>query len=163
MASVAGTTNLISEIVDDHRELLEVFDSLENTRNSAHRKALTDTVMSRFVRHCVETDEFLYPLVRSALPDGDDVVRHELRQQAVYVQVMERLERVDGESPEFETWMRNLMAIVRQHVEDEECDLLPRLRGQCDPARLSELGADFREAKQTSDARTFIPSQRDPR
>ena len=49
--------------------------------------------------------------------------------------------------------MRRLIEDIRHHVEDEESDLLPKLRDACDEADWRELGKKFEQAKKMAPTR----------
>ena len=49
--------------------------------------------------------------------------------------------------------MSTLIKDIRHHVEDEESDLLPRLRDACDGPELTELGKKFERAKKAAPTR----------
>jgi hypothetical protein len=49
--------------------------------------------------------------------------------------------------------VRKLMEDIRHHIEDEEGDLLPKLRQACSEADLQELGEKFENAKKMAPTR----------
>lgn len=150
MAGLIDSPDLISDIRTDHRQVLAVFDKLERTRDVRRQRTLTADVIDLLMRHRVAEELHLHPLVCSTLPDGAEILRHDVAKRAITQHVIERLERLDPTAPEFDTWLRNLMAVVRHHIEDEESDLLPRLRSQCNPNQLAQLGVDYRRTRQAT-------------
>lgn len=146
--------DLIDVIVADHRALEEVFAELESGRGSPdHRRDLADHVIAELVRHSVAEEQHMYPAAREALPDGDSIVDHEIEEHAEAERVMKSLDGLDASRPEFDEVLHSLIADIRHHVEDEENDLLPRLRSTCTPGQLEDLGAKVLEAKQKAPTR----------
>jgi len=67
--------------------------------------------------------------------------------------VMKSLEETAAEDPKFDEMTRKLIDAIRHHVEDEEKDLLPKLREACDSAELRELGEKFENSKKMAPTR----------
>lgn len=140
--------NLIDVIVTDHREVEQVFQELESGAGTPqHRRSLVDHVITELVRHSVAEEQHMYPAARSALPDGDSVVDHELEEHAGAEETMKSLDGLDATDDRFEPLVRELIDEIRHHVEEEETDLLPKLREHCTEAQLEELGEKVVKAK----------------
>ena len=87
------------------------------------------------------------------LPDGDKLADHEIEEHAKAERVMKSLEETDADDPKFDELTRNLIDTIRHHVEDEEKDLLPKLREACNPETLRELGEKFENSKKLAPTR----------
>lgn len=148
-------TDLIDVIISDHRRFEAVFHELENpTENaSAARKDLADHVIAELVRHGVAEEQFVYPAARSRLPDGDEIVEHEIKEHAEAEEVMKELEGLEPEDPRFELLLTQMIADVRHHLDEEETRLLPRLREACDEEELQDLGFKVLAAKEFAPTR----------
>jgi hypothetical protein len=66
---------------------------------------------------------------------------------------MKQLEQTDTDDPKYDELTRKLIDSIRHHVEDEERDLLPKLRDACDAAELRELGEKFEKSKKLAPTR----------
>jgi Hemerythrin HHE cation binding domain len=75
------------------------------------------------------------------------VADHELKEHAEAEAVTKELENTDEGDPQFDTLVRRLIEDIRHHFDDEESDLLPKLREACDGTELVELGKKFERAK----------------
>lgn len=147
-------TDLIRVITADHREVEQVFDELESGHGSPeHRRALADRVITQLLRHAVAEEQYMYPAARRALPDGDELAEHELREHAEAEQVMRELEGLAPTDPLFDQLLGELMHDVRHHIRAEEEDLLPRLAAHCSAEDLRELGRKVIAAKAVAPAR----------
>jgi hemerythrin superfamily protein len=150
------TTNqrdLVDAIVADHRAAESVFAEIEGSVDPGQRRALVEHVIAELVRHSVAEEQYLYPTARKVLPDGDEVADHELAEHAEAEQVMKDIENTDATDPRFDQLVRQLIDDIRHHLQDEESDLLPKLRAACDAEELRELGRRFEQSKKTAPTR----------
>lgn len=144
---------LVDAIVADHRAVQGVFAEIEASADARHRRDLVEHVIAELVRHSVAEEQYLYPAARTALPDGDEVADHEIAEHAEAEEVMQELERTDPTDPRFDELVASLIGDVRHHIDEEERDLLPRLRAACGAAELRELGKKFEQAKRIAPTR----------
>ncbi|URN17582.1 MULTISPECIES: hemerythrin domain-containing protein [Streptomyces] len=146
--------DVITELTTDHQEVEELFVRIQELPpGDPERKRLADQAVMELVRHAVAEEEYLYPAVREYLPDGDSLADKELEDHAAAERTMKELEECDADHPRFDTMIAQLMAEVREHVADEEADLLPRLRAACSQEKLEELGEKVRQAKKMAPTR----------
>lgn len=151
---MAQETDLIDEIIADHRSFEAAFQELESGDGTPeHRRDLADHVVADLVRHSVAEEQHLYPAAREALSDGDEIVDHEIEEHAEAERVMKELEGVEATDPRFDELIGTLITDVRHHLEEEESDLLPRLREACSPEELRGLGEKVSRAKQMAPTR----------
>ncbi|GAA1669823.1 hemerythrin domain-containing protein [Glycomyces endophyticus] len=141
-------TDLIRVVEADHRTFEAAFEQLEASADEpVGRKALVDHVTAELVRHAVVQEQFVHPVIRKRLEDGDAVVEREL---AAYAEAEEVMKALDSRGPadfDFEPLLERLIAGVRGHVADEEAHLLPRLAAACDAEELQDLGFKVLAAK----------------
>jgi hemerythrin superfamily protein len=145
--------DLVDAIVTDHREVQGVFAEIESSGDPRVRQELVEHVIVELVRHSVAEEQYLYPTARKALPDGDEVADHEIAEHAEAEELMKTLENTDATDPKFDELVGKLMADIRHHLEEEESDLLPKLRAACDAEELRELGKKFENSKKMAPTR----------
>jgi hemerythrin superfamily protein len=145
--------DLIEAIIVDHRAVEGVFAEIEASGDSRMRRELVEHVIAELVRHSVAEEQYLYPAARKALPDGDEIVDHELEEHAEAEKVMKALENVDETDPKFDELVGKLIEDIRHHLKEEEDDLLPKMREACAAAELTELGKKFERAKKLAPTR----------
>ncbi|GAB3661341.1 hemerythrin domain-containing protein [Glycomyces tarimensis] len=154
MANTEEDTDLIGVIIKDHREVEAAFAELENGAVlGGARKDLADHVIAELVRHSVAEEQFMYPAAREHLRDGDEIADHEIEEHAEAEEIMKRLEGLGPDDPDFEPRLSELMSSIRHHVEEEESDLLPRLREACSAEELRDLGHKVQKAKEFAPTR----------
>jgi hemerythrin superfamily protein len=145
--------DLIDAIIADHRVFESVFVELEMSGDPRLRRDLVEHVIAELVRHSVAEEQYLYPTARKALPDGDEVADHEIEEHAEAEKVMKALDGTDVTDPKFDELLSELIADIRHHLDEEEGDLLPRLRNACDAEDLRELGKKFQQSKKMAPTR----------
>lgn len=146
--------NLIDVITSDHRAVEQVFSELEDkTVDPRRRRELTDHVITELVRHSVAEEQYMYPAARKRLPNGDEVADHEIEEHSEAELLMKQLEDLEATDPKFDELLGKLMEAIRHHVEDEENDLLPKLREACSEDELVQLGEKVLDAKRTAPTR----------
>ncbi|HEY7595937.1 MAG TPA: hemerythrin domain-containing protein [Actinophytocola sp.] len=145
--------NLIDAIVSDHHDVERVFGEIEASGDVRMKRDLVEHVIAELVRHSVAEEQYLYPTARKALPDGDEIADHEISEHAEVEEIMKEVEKTDATDAKFDQLVGKLIAEVRHHVEDEEGDLLPKLRAACGSDELMELGKKFEQAKKMAPTR----------
>lgn len=145
--------DIIDDILTDHREVEEMFKELESNSNPDSRRQLVEHVITELVRHSVGEEMYLYPTTRKVVPDGDKIADHELKEHAEAEEIMKKIEKADSDGSEFDALVGQLIKDIRHHIQDEEGDLLPKLRDACDSAELGELGTKFQNAKKVAPTR----------
>jgi hemerythrin superfamily protein len=144
--------NIIDDIIADHRHVESVFSEIENGEPRSHDE-LVDHVIAELVRHAVAEEQYLYPTARKVLPDGDKLADHELTEHSEAEETMKAVEKAGTDDPKYDELVRQLMADIRHHIQDEENDLLPQLRSACTPDQLSQLSREFQRAKEMAPTR----------
>jgi hemerythrin superfamily protein len=145
--------DVVDDIIADHREVEEVFQQIEQSDDTARRRELVEHVITELVRHSVGEEQYVYPTARRVLDDGDKVADHELEEHAEAEKVMKQIEKADADDQQFDELVDKLMKDIRHHIEDEEGDLLPKLRQACSEDDLRELGEKFENAKKMAPTR----------
>ncbi|OBJ52208.1 hemerythrin domain-containing protein [Mycobacterium sp. 1423905.2] len=147
------TGNIVDDIVADHREFESVFSELESGGDPRTQPELVEHVIAGIVRHAVAEEEYVYPAARELLPDGAEVVDHELEEHAKAEEVMKAIEKAGTDDARYDDLVRQLIGDIRHHIEEEEGDMLPKLQQACRPEQLRELSEKFHRAKKMAPTR----------
>jgi len=154
MTATHHDSDLINVIIADHREVQRCFDELESgTGTPQQRRDLADHVITELVRHSVAEEQHMYPMVRKTLPGGDELSDHEIAEHEKAEQEMKELEDLEPTNPRFDEMIAKLIKDVRHHIQEEEQDLLPRLRAACEEDELQQLGEKVLKAKESAPTR----------
>lgn len=163
MATPTSTHDLVDILVEDHREVEGLFQELERPGNDPERsERLVSAAIAELVRHSVAEEQYLYPVTREVLADGDQIADREIEDHSTAERVMKRLEAMRPDDPEFTSAVGTLISDVREHIEDEEGNLFPRLREACSQQQLSDLGAKVERAKKVAPTRPHPSAPNEP-
>jgi hemerythrin superfamily protein len=144
---VAHHTDLAELIAADHRKVEELFGQLE--REDGDRRRLVDQVIDELTAHAAAEEQVVYPAIRDMVSGGGQMADHALSEHKSMKQAMTALEQGQPGDSQFETALRNLMSEVRDHVPEEENELLPALRMVIGADKMIELGDVFNQVKGT--------------
>lgn len=145
--------DVIDVLVDDHRDVTALIGNIRSVRDPMVRRDLADTAISELVRHAVAEEMYVYPVMREHLPDGERAVAHDIEEHNEMERAMKRLEAADVASPEFEDSLRELEALLADHVRDEETEQFPNLRRLVPGAELTSLAGKVEAAKKLAPTR----------
>lgn len=156
-------TDLVSVVVHDHREVEQAFGKLERAQlTPTSLKALAEHVIAKLVRHSVAEEQFLYPAVRKHLDGGEQLAEKKIEEQAEAEKIMKQLESMDVHNADFVRLLSQLIHNIREHVRDEETNLLPRLQRACTDDELRDLGARVENTKKVAPTRPHPASPNHP-
>lgn len=144
---------VVDIIIEDHREVEELFRQAESATDPEQLRPITDQVIAELVRHSVAEEQYLYPALREHLDDGDSMADEEIAEHSEAEETMKQLESLDAADAQFRPTLERLIADVRHHIEEEEGDALPRLAAVCPHDQLVELGEQIERAKQMAPTR----------
>src|SRR4051812_49808718 len=121
MTTSTGDQDVVDILTADHREVLALVGQIP-TADPEQRRDMTDTVIAELVRHSVAEEMYVYPAMRKYLPDGDAAVEHDTSEHKELEVTMKQLESVDVADVRFAELLRQLEAVLADHVADEERD-----------------------------------------
>src|SRR5919107_2958511 len=143
---VLGDQDVVDLLTIDHAEVTALIADIWATQDGELRRDLTDTVIAELVRHSVAEEMHVYPAMRKYLPDGDAAVEHDTSEN-------KELEAVDVLDVRFAELLRQLEAVLADHVADEERDQFPELRARVPRAELVEIAHKVAAAKKLAPTR----------
>lgn len=82
-----------------------------------------------------------------------ELADHEIEEHAEAEEVMKAIENTEAGDPKFDELLAKLIADIRHHLQDEEKDLLPKLRAAYEAGELREPGQKFERAKKMAPTR----------
>jgi hypothetical protein len=143
--------SVVDVIEEQHRELLEVCGRLTGCGGDRHRVA--QVVIATLSRHLSGEEQYLYPAVRLAVPDGDLLADRELAEDHELLVVLKRLAASRAGDPEFERLAGDVAAAVRRHVDADAAELLPLLTRMATVEDLIRVGNRLETAAEAAPTR----------
>lgn len=150
---------MITLLTGQHRDVEVMFDELEDVSGEASEEALVlaRRVVISLVLHSVAEEIHLYPTVRDRLEGGDALADKEIAEHDEAELTMKQLELLRPDDGKFWPVLARLRDEVRQHVDEEESELFPRLREACSPEQLQALGVRIERSER------FAPTRPHPK
>jgi hemerythrin superfamily protein len=151
--SSASGQDVVDVLSTDHREATALIAEIWATEDSAVRRDLADTLIAELVRHSVAEEMYVYPAMRTHLPDGDSEVDHDIEEHKELESRMKQLESLDPLDARFTEVLRQLETTLADHVADEEGKNFPQLRAALPREELVSLAAKVEGAKKLAPTR----------
>ncbi|GEM_PF-5899349 len=146
----------IGVLIAQHRQVAAIWERLEGSAGiipDDRRWAMSAELLKRLSIHDGVEEVYLYPMVRSALLEGDELAD---QAQASHHEQARRLSVLEGlgpEDPGFEVGWAELMAEVSRHVTMEEREIFPRLLQSVDRLTLTLLAGRIQRASRVGPTR----------
>lgn len=139
--------DVIELLEHDHREVEEMFAQFERASDAKDKEALRDKIIIELVRHAEAEEQAVYPTIRKVIDNGDQIVEHEIDEHSQAERIMKELDRMKSDDPQFGVLMQQLMAAIKQHVQEEESEVFPQFRDKVDASELETLGKTVKALK----------------
>ena len=139
----------ITLLTKDHREVEQLFQRFEQVQGE-QRRQVAESIIRELAIHSEIEKLHLYPTLREALgEEGQRLTEHSLEEHQRVEEALAELDRSLGgaATQPFAERMQTVVREVRQHVEEEEGEIFPKLRRALDLGRLNEMGARMEESK----------------
>lgn len=140
------TKDVVDLILNDHRELERLFDTLLN--EPEQRTTLVPVMTTLLTAHSRAEESEVYPAAREA--GGAEDVEHSQKEHLEADQLAAKVAAADPTSADFESILTELIDAVKHHVEEEEETVLPGIRERLDEERRASLGEAFLAARQAN-------------
>jgi hemerythrin superfamily protein len=145
--------DIVDELITDHREALQLLARIPVSVKADEQRELADIAIAEVVRHSVAEETYVYPAMREYLPDGEDLVNHDIEEHDELEKIMKELEKTDASDPAFAGLVHKMSDALRHHAQDEEANQFPRLRERVSHEQLVELRRKVDQAKRRAPTR----------
>jgi hemerythrin superfamily protein len=143
----------IDVLKQDHRAMEQLFGQYQEATASPERKQeIVNQVIRELSVHAAVEEEILYPTVREAVPDGDELAQESLQERHQAKQLLAELDGMSRDDLGFDERIGRLMEDIRHHVEEEEGEF-PKLQQALDEVTLADVGHELEEAKKRAPTR----------
>ena len=121
----------------DHRDVEDLFDAFDRAESAEDKQAVFAQIADALAVHATLEERHFYPHVMAA----DEALVQESLQEHRQVKVMlAELLDMDPDDARFEEKLFALQDEVEDHVDDEEEELFPKVREECDADLLDVIG-----------------------
>lgn len=138
--------DVVTFLKEQHDQIKALFQQVITTRGEARTHAFY-ALRRMLAVHETAEEEVVHPAARKALPDGEEVVQARLQEERDAKEVLAKIEKLDVDSAEFDTRIRELQASVLAHAESEERYEFDRIGAIFDEPKLARMrqAAEFAE------------------
>ena len=149
MSDTTTQPDAIQLLTSDHAEVEQMFTQIETLPEGDGRDRLVEEIARELSVHAAIEEQILYPAMRKALPDGDTLVQEAIDEHQQVKETLAAIERADTPG-ERDPLLVRLIGNVRHHVEEEESELFPKLRGSIGRDELQDMGGKLAVAKKAA-------------
>lgn len=142
----------------DHESVLGMLEVLDGAPegDGAHSSGLGTMVENLIIaesRHEAIEEQFFWPAVRKALPDGDEMADHAIAQEEAGKKLLQRLEDGRPGEPDFHQALAEFVSAARAHIDYEQDVVWPRVAAAFSDQELAELGDKLEQARKIAPTR----------
>jgi hypothetical protein len=134
---------------------------VRSTTGDAQDEALTRLCRLVFP-HAFAEEAVLWPAVRAALPDAEEMTVEVEREHQEINELMSAVERSHHEDADRDELLERAFALLDTDVRDEEDELLPRLQEALDDRELRRLGVTWELVRRIAPTRSHPTVARRP-
>ena len=130
----------------DHQAVKSLFDQIDDAEDAKQRKKLFDQIDTELNIHA-HIEETVFYSEMQKIDELKEMVEEALEEHQEVKTLLEEMEGLDPENEQFSASLEELMENVEHHVAEEEDEMFPKVREQCDQATLDRLGEQLESAK----------------
>jgi hemerythrin superfamily protein len=142
-----GPLDAVTFLVGEHQTVETLFveyEGLSGTSTPDRRRSLVDRMIGEMRIHAAMEEQSFYPSVREMVAEGDSLVEEGLEEHAEAKEALAELEKMSEQDPAFDAKVESMISDMRHHVNEEENEVLPKLRHAVGESWLVELGQELR-------------------
>ena len=146
----------------DHRMVEQLFRDYQAAASDEQRRGVVEIIIRELSKHAALEELMVYPLAKKALPDGEKEIDEHLAEHLSAKKTLAALDELSAGDQKTDGLMAELQREIEHHVQEEEGEMLPKLRDAVDQQALDELGQALDQAKQTAPTRPHPQAPDEP-
>lgn len=143
--------SIITVLSEEHEQIAAL--SAELAAGAPPQRDLADVVTATVTRHLSAEEQYLYPVVRSLLAQGDHIVEREIAHDTTILKNLALLDSVDPDARAFHDLLRTIEEDLRRHEQTCAEEIFPALRDAALEADLIRLGNRVELAEEAAPTR----------
>jgi hemerythrin superfamily protein len=133
--------NAIELLESQHREVEDLFESLEDSKDADEKDDLFMTLADLLSMHAAIEERLFYPAVKAV--ETEDLLREAVEEHLSVKRLLADLLETDPADAAFDARIKVLEEQVAHHVEEEEGALFPEVKKLLDADQLEALGGEM--------------------
>jgi len=126
------------------------------------KQGIAHNIIKLLSIHAACEEMVLYPFMKAKLPNGPAMVQHALAEHSQLKEDLYALDNMLVGQSHFDERLTKALNETLQHVQEEETDLLPALRGVMDQNELQRLTEEYVAAHQMAPSRPHPEAPNQP-
>lgn len=139
--------DVIDLLVHDHREVSRLFGNFHRASRHETLDEIAKEIVHELSVHAAVEEQFVYPVVRSKVSGGSEMVDHGIEEHHQVKRLLSDLEKDAPGKASFGKTMEKVVDAVHEHVSDEEGEVLPALKESTSADFRRQLGELVEKAK----------------
>ena len=154
------STDAIVLLKKDHQEVRKLFTRFEKAGEDATvaKGEIVDEIIELLTVHTYIENEVMYPQIRERVPELEDDILESYEEHHVADILTTELAAMSPDAERFDAKTAVLIENVNHHIDEEEQEWFPRVRGALSRKDLQEIGARMLEAREKAPHRPAQPS-----
>lgn len=144
---MAMAQDILLMIENEHREVEQLFEQLENSGNGKKAQDCFNQIYKELTLHTYAEELAFYPAMQEYEELESFIEEAESEHNAVKI-LLEQMKSLQPGDVEFKTKLTHLKESVMHHVQEEESEIFTAVRECIDEEKLQALGQEFQAAKQ---------------
>lgn len=140
LESVEDTPENVIEVLHaDHQTVSDLFFQFSQAKEDSEKEALVATIISELAAHAKVEEEIVYPAIREADEENEDIMDEADTEHHVVKFLMSELSTMKAGDDFYDSKVTVLCELVKHHVAEEEKEIFEKLEKS--GADLEELAA----------------------
>lgn len=154
VAGLPAGRSVVEVLTEEHRRLTALCERLtEADLGAERRRQIAEVVTASLTRHLSAEEQYLYPAVRAAVPDGDRLAAREVAEDHAILLTLQELSATAPDDPEFDRLAGAIVTELRRHAQAATTELLPLLAAMASAEDLVRLGNRVELAEEAAPTR----------
>jgi hemerythrin superfamily protein len=143
--------NAIEMLREDHRKVKDLFENFEQSEGSSKEQICQQAIVE-LETHAALEEEIFYPAAEELI-DEKELIDEAMEEHHVVKLVMAELKKMSADDERFDAKFKVMAESVKHHIEEEESELFPQLKGKLDEQGLGEEMQTRKEELQQKSSR----------
>jgi hypothetical protein len=149
-----GGRNMVAVLSQEHDQIDALCRELTDPGAAPERRReVAEVVTATVTRHLSAEEQYLYPAVRAALPDGVPLADREIAADAAVLRTLRELSSAAPKQLRFDELVDEVVGQLRRHTRTARTEMFPALREIVGEAELIRLGNRVEIAEEAAPTR----------
>ncbi|MEO3747877.1 hemerythrin domain-containing protein [Plantactinospora sp. B5E13] len=148
-----GGQSMLELLAEEHDQIAALCAELTDDTGPERRSQVAEVLTATVARHLSGEEQYLYPTVRSVLPDGGALADRELEADTELRRTLAELSDVTPADTRFDQLADDLAHRLRRHAETARTVIFPALRESTSETDLIRLGNRVEIAEEAAPTR----------